>query len=418
MLFSRALTNGECLGSGDFHLTFFADITSVFRFARPNATLVSISEDGVKLPQLYLKSDADQLRGRNPPKNLAALEKINGQSASEYLEKLSSNITYHDADARYNSVFSNSVNVGLGADTGGLFASDSVYPGPNTTLTFANGTERQIQNVAVIPAVYNFDNVTNGASFFAAFCQGAQNIVPPKNTTVSPRSPAAAKVSSVPSVPSPSFTATPASSGTPAPKASPSLVGYPKPVFIDNAKMASGYYVEGQNYSDIAVLVVPSFLPETGKDGSLNKGFINVQATVANFLADAVKQNKKKLVIDLRKNGGGFIDLGFELFKQLFPTVEPYAATRYRAHDAFHFFSAAQQDIAANGTNRDGRANITDIDDADNGLQSPYFWANVLDENRQPYKSYKDYYGPEIIHGDTFTSVRRQNVSYYHHRLF
>lgn len=175
--------------------------------------------------------------------------------------------------------------------------------------------------------------------------------------------------------------------------------------------MASGYYVEGQNYSDVAVLVVPSFMPETTKEGTLDKGFLNVQSTVRNFLADAKKQNKNKLVIDLRKNGGGFIDLGFELFKQLFPTVEPYAASRYRAHDAFHFYSAAQEDLAANGTARDGKANVTDIDDADNGLQSPYFWKNVLDENRVPYKTYKDYYGPETIHGDTFTSVRRQNVS-------
>ncbi|KAH7411774.1 hypothetical protein DE146DRAFT_254437 [Phaeosphaeria sp. MPI-PUGE-AT-0046c] len=397
--------------AGDFHLAFLADITEIFIFARPNASLVSISEDGIKLPELYLKSDADQLRRPNPPTNLAALRKINGQSTSEYLEQLSSNTSYHDADARYNNIFSNSVNIGLGLDTGGIFALNSAYPGPNTTLTFANGTVRQIQNVAVIPSIYNFDNVTSGKSFFSTFCQGRLDLLPTVSNTIKSRSPVSAKASLNPSIPSPSFTATPASRATPAPKALPSLIGYPKPAFIDNARMASGYYVEDQKYSDVAVLVVPSFMPETTKNGTMDKGFLNVQTTVRNFLADAVKQNKKKLIIDLRKNSGGFIDVGFELFKQLFPTVEPYAASRYRAHDAFHFFSAAQQDLAANGTNKDGKADETDLDDADNGLQSPYFWANVLDENRQPYKSYKDYYGPEIVHGDTFTSVRRQNFS-------
>ncbi|RYE82081.1 MAG: hypothetical protein EOO65_05960 [Methanosarcinales archaeon] len=49
--------------------------------------------------------------------------------------------------------------------------------------------------------------------------------------------------------------------------------------------------------------------------------------------------------------------------------------------------------------------------DADIGIESPFLWSNILDENHEPYKTYRDYYGPETLNGDTFTSVRRYNVS-------
>ena len=68
-----------------------ADITNIFHFSRPGATLVSISKDGVALPEVYLKSDADKLRGSKPPNNLSELDTINGQKVAEFLETLSSN---------------------------------------------------------------------------------------------------------------------------------------------------------------------------------------------------------------------------------------------------------------------------------------------------------------------------------------
>jgi hypothetical protein len=159
--------------------------------------------------------------------------------------------------------------------------------------------------------------------------------------------------------------------------------------------------VNGSDYADVAVLVLPAFDPEN---------FTLAQRLLRDFLADATRRNKKRLVIDLRGNGGGIIDFGFELFKQLFPTVEPYGAARYRAHDAIYQYSAALADLAVNGTDQDGKTS-DEFDDADNGIQTPFLWSNILDENLQPYETFNDYYGPETLNGDNFTSVRRYNVS-------
>jgi hypothetical protein len=402
-----------CIAAGDFHLQYIPDITTVFQFGRPGGQIVSISEDGIALPKLYLATDMPKdAKGKITG---SPVVKINGQNATEYIQRLSEGTKYHDADTRYNTAFPNPALAALGSDSGGLSLSHYVYDGPNTTYVFANGTEKVIDNLAFIPAVFDFSKVTDGHSFFEAFCTG------PPDTTVQPAAPIASsakpsansKASVTPQASSVLKPASAAASATPKP--SPSLVGYPKPVFIQESKKVSGYYLGDSNYKDVAVLVLPAFDPTSTTSKStlepLVEGFVNTQDLLRKFFADAVKQNKKKLVIDLRGNGGGTIDMGFELFKQLFPTVEPYGAARYRAHDAFHYYSALVADVALEGDDKDGKVGM-EWDDADYGIQSTFLWSNILDENLKPYKTYKDYYGPETLHNDTFTSVRRYNVSY------
>ena len=382
------------------------DITNVFQFARPAGQLVSISEDGVSLPELYVASDLP--KDANGKITGAAVVKINGDNATTVLEKYSDGTNYHDADARYNTVFPNPSLTALETDSGGLSLTHYIYPGPTTNFTFANGTQKVIDNVAFIAPNFDFTHVSDGPSFFEAFCTG------PLQPTVDP--PAAAASSSKPSTSSKaSPSSKPSSVASATPRPSPSLLGYPKPIFIHGSKLLSGYEISGNDYKDTAVLVAPGFLissidPTYAKD-PVTRGFVEAQALLRQFLADAVKQNKKKLVIDLRGNGGGLIDFAFEMFKQLFPTVEPYGGARYRAHEAFHYYSALVADVALEGGERDGK--ISDAwDDADYGVQSNFLWSNVLDENLKPFKSYKDYYGPDTINGDTFTSIRRYNVSH------
>jgi hypothetical protein len=117
--------------------------------------------------------------------------------------------------------------------------------------------------------------------------------------------------------------------------------------------------------------------------------------------------------LDLRGNGDGTIDFGFELFKQLFPTVEPYGAARCRAHDAFHLYSALTAVVAVDSVDQDGVPSMN-LTDADNGIRSSFLWSNVLDKNDKPYKNYQDYHGPNTINRDTSTSIRRYKVSHIH----
>ncbi|KAF2826510.1 hypothetical protein CC86DRAFT_293001 [Ophiobolus disseminans] len=385
--------------AGDFHLHYIPDITNIFQFARPNGELVSISEDGVSLPKLYLASDLP--KDANGKITGSEITKINGKIATEAIQEWSNHTRYHDADARYNTIFPNPALSALGTPNGGLSYSHYVYAGPSTNYTFANNSGKTIENVAVIPAIYDFSKVTDGVSFFKAFCNG-----PTRPSTLS-----SAKRSGSSNA-SPSSKPNTVASATPRP--SPALLGYPKPEFIHDSKVVSGYYMSGNEYKDVAVLVLPGFAPTSVSPSwtqNINTGgFVETQGLVRKFFADAVKQNKKKLVIDLRGNGGGTIDMGFELFKQLFPAIEPYGAARYRAHDAFHYYSALVADVALEGDDKDGKVGVK-WDDADYGIQSTFLWSNILDENLKPYKAYRDYYGPETINGDTFTSQRRYNVS-------
>lgn len=386
--------------AGDFHLQYIPDITSVFTFARLGGQLVSISADGLALPKIYLYSDLPRAATGNV--TASAVTKINGQNATEVLQKFSEGTKYHDADTRYNTVFPNPVHEALGSDSGGLWVSHYIYAGPTTTYTFENGTETTFDNFAVINSQYDFSKVKDGASFFKAFCSGPQASLEPSTS---------AKPSATPKD-SPTPKASAVASATPKPL--PSLTGYPKPEIIHDSKQVSGYYLSDGSYKDTAVLALPSFnvIPTKPDEDIKTAGFKEAQALLRNFLADSTKAGKKKLVIDLRGNGGGLVDVGFELFKQLFPTIEPYGASRYRAHEAFHYYSAIVADVAVEG-NKDGKLS-TDWDDADFGMQSTFLWSNILDENLQNYKSYKDYYGPEILNGDTFTSVRRFNVGFSH----
>lgn len=125
--------------SGDFHLTFFTDITQIFKFARLNGAVVSFSEDGVSLPKIYLESDIRLARFSNV--KASPVVAINGVEAAKYLEQFSSGLNYHDTDARYNNMFSNpALSAMYSQYIDGSFAYSYVYDGPSTVYTFANGT--------------------------------------------------------------------------------------------------------------------------------------------------------------------------------------------------------------------------------------------------------------------------------------
>lgn len=74
------------------------------------------------------------------------------------------------------------------------------------------------------------------------------------------------------------------------------------------------------------MLAVPSFVGTTDDELPFQK--VNTY-----FINEAVARGKKKLIIDVSANGGGTILQGYDLFKQLFPQILPYGATRFRAHE-------------------------------------------------------------------------------------
>jgi C-terminal processing protease CtpA/Prc len=103
--------------------------------------------------------------------------------------------------------------------------------------------------------------------------------------------------------------------------AAPTIAGYPFPVIRDNgSNTTSGYFLNGTGYEDVAVLAVTSFSP--GGDIGFVAYMTDFQRVVQEFLALCKTNGKKKLVIDLAANGGGYIVAGYELFNQVGAAVD------------------------------------------------------------------------------------------------
>jgi hypothetical protein len=188
----------------------------------------------------------------------------------------------------------------------GRFTAPLFYPGPNTTLTFANVTSRTLVNSATINV--NLTGIVTGDDMYSSFC------TPSAPSTIGSATSAVVQSTGL-------ATASPTSTPTPLPTAP----GYPYPVIKHPGNFVAGYFLNGIGYDDVAVLAMPSFEP-TGSDAE--DGF---QAIVEAFLAAAVEAKMTKLIVDVSANGGGDIDLGWDTFAQLFPSMRPNTLGNSRA---------------------------------------------------------------------------------------
>ncbi|KAF1961359.1 hypothetical protein CC80DRAFT_500635 [Byssothecium circinans] len=434
------------ISTGDFHLRWKADILEPFTFGRAGAALTSLSKDGLAFPEVWLVSDVNRRKRSNMIESqISPIKSINGQDAVKYLQNISTQNQYHDPDARYNRLFINKPRLGAGYLTNnGPFWEDGLYDGPTTELEFKNGTKQALPNVATIERNFDFRGVESGESFFKKFCTGGPSMnedvvsnsittsrilstltsAAAKSThTVSKREDRSSLSSKASSAAKSAIEMTPIR-GTPTKTISrvssiatttrstavatatgaSGLTGYPKAEFVSDSLAFSGYYLNDTGYDDVAVLAVPDFQPTTRKNIFL--GLVQVQKLLRTFFAQTTEKKKNRLVIDLRGNGGGTIDMGFEFFRQLFPTIEPYGGARYRAHDAFKILSASLAAIDANQTVKAINKVVSQKVENDN-----FVWNNVLNANLSNFKSFDDYYGPYTLNDDTFTSIRRYNFS-------
>lgn len=82
------------------------------------------------------------------------------------------------------------------------------------------------------------------------------------------------------------------------------MLGHPEtPIVKDSNNAVAGYFLNGTQYNDTAVLYVASFDNENFND-PLEYAFTFVNTT-RDFFAAVKAANKTKLVIDLSGNGGG-----------------------------------------------------------------------------------------------------------------
>jgi hypothetical protein len=293
----------------------------------------------------------------------SAVTTIDGQEVVTFLEDVSRTQNLQDPDALYNLVFTELASVSINGEGSSTFVTNGgiKYVGAETTLIFENGTSRTFQNTAGLRQ--NFTGIDTGEDYYAKFCT-------PSKTTEE----AAASSTAPPEEPLPGE---PTATETPAPE--PTATGYPYPVIKHSKNVVGGYYLNG---TDVAVLSIPSFNTELDADTQ------EFQAVVQKFLAQAVKDGKKKLVIDLQANGGGSVILGYDLFLQLFPNLRPYGATNLRASEYVDVMGTVASELIG----QIDQNNLTALQQI--GADDFYNYRASLNENNKPYKSWEDYYGP------------------------
>ncbi|KAJ4286656.1 hypothetical protein N0V90_012908 [Kalmusia sp. IMI 367209] len=372
----------------DGHFVYVPDVVGeIFNWARP-VPLVSVSEDGKALPKPYVYADVLAESYGNASFAPSAIVKINGEDATEFLENWSQRGSLQDRDALYNNVFYELATVSLGPTGSGIgtFAGSGrgkwVYPGPETELEFENGTTVTYTNVARV--LVSLDGVTDGESLYQKYfaIQGTSTIAEsPSNSSV----PTASATASATSIPAP---------------------GYPPPIYREEHNLIGGYYLE-DDYSDIAVLSVPSFV-------SLESAEIPFQQVGEKFLAAAKAAGKKKLIIDVSANGGGTILQGYDLYKQLFPKgIGHAAADRFRAFESTdllgQYYSRASEALPRELVEPTPNETLYILEY--DVVASVFNYQTDLNESDQNFPNWEAKYGPVEKHGDNFSSLFRWNLS-------
>jgi hypothetical protein len=354
--------------SYDGHLSFEGMAYSgAFAWRRlREIALISASQDG-KAPKIWAVQDFNKT-GFTP----SAVTQINGKNVVEFLEQESQQHQYHDPDARYNVLF-----YMPSAGAFGRFVSPSVYPGPSTTVTFENGTTRTLVNNAIIQDTDAWQYIGSGRTFYQTYIvpsgltkrkikKRSPNALPlkfdhPKDVTLSRRS---------------------------------NPAGFPRPIVAhsDDDVPLAAYFINTAA-GEIGVLMIQTF---NTPDSSSAEEF---QLVVQEFLAQCVERKTKRVVIDLRGNGGGKILLGYDTFKQFFPKEEPQLLSRYRGHDASQVL----------GESLSSYRTITTL----NGdfFTSPFNYNSYLDKDLQAFDNWQDMYPPDTFNKDKFTSLLRYNLS-------
>lgn len=308
---------------------------------------------------------------------------LNGDDPVQTIEELSLLGALQDRDALYNTMFfSPAFYAANKGDWQGYYGASGrfgyIWPGPSTAVTFENGTTVNYRTTARV--VGNFSGIFDGASFYAKYCSGTQPV-----TEVA-----------TPTTPGPTSTPTSTSTATPTPTgrltASPPL-GYPTPVVIASDQSAAGYYLPD---SDVAVLALLTYEPEIPAE---------FQLVVQTFLADAKAAGKRKLVVDVSANGGGYIFQGHDTFRQLFPQIQQDGFNRFRSNSVLQIAARQFSGAIPNGFDPETSPNDTLI----NIYESYENFRFDLNLTNQSFVDVGAKFSTDTFNGDNFTQIHRWN---------
>lgn len=250
-------------------------------------------------------------------------------------------------DLRYNRVFPALARslTGTPVDENGIWARTADWSdGSQVTLKFSNGTTQTVAKTAA-PKERLF-SYANGTRLYQVHC------IPRGLPTAEASSPNAEEASSVP--------------------------GLPDTQWRNSANSIAGYFSNLTGLEDTGVIFLPTFSSSPREAAQV----------AIEFLHNATIAGKKNILIDVAANPGGFLSIGLDLFRILFPDVFPYTATRYRAHDAAEYLTKA----FSRSTTQDS-SNIF----AYKEMISP--------DQKTGFSSWEDLYGPHEVLGSPSSSL-------------
>ncbi|KAF2801707.1 peptidase S41 family protein [Mytilinidion resinicola] len=350
---------------GHFNFNGMA-FNGAFRWRRSRQiALVSGSQDG-GIPKLYAIQDFNKTNAGYTP---SAVTKINGEDAVTFIGKEAPLSTYHDPDTRWNAMFYMQA-----AESYGYFTNPRYYPGPTTNITFENGTEHSYINAAVVLDPQAWSYIEDGKSFY--------------QTYITPSSTGNSKIKKR----DPSFPPTLLEHPRDLDLALTRRyvpINYPEPVVAHSASDVNmgGYFI-----NDYGVLMMQTFSTESVSDA------LEFQSVIQTFISEAVSRKTKKIIIDVRDNGGGKIFLGYDAYKQFFPTEEPQLQSRYRAADANDLLGEKISTLGFSTRNGDL-------------FTSPFNYHSYDDAELKPFTSWDDMTPPTSFNNDNFTNLLRYNLS-------
>lgn len=172
---------------------------------------------------------------------------------------------------------------------------------------------------------------------------------------------------------------------------------YPTPYMeLSDYTMAGWFFNDSSDYDQVAVLAVRAFSTGVKPD--------DFPKALKKFFDHCRETNKTHLIIDLSDNPGGVIQTGYELFKQLFPTLQLYSTGNMRASDQLNIMGEYFTPWSHNHT--DDQAQYL------NTVESvPFDGTDYLNASGTNFASWQEFYGPVAVHGGNFTNLNRYNLN-------
>ncbi|KAJ5772405.1 Interphotoreceptor retinol-binding [Penicillium odoratum] len=328
----------------DGHLAFQLCSQSIFSF-QIDLPLISISSDGLSLPEVFTLSDARAQKSGS--KDVSSIESINGTAVADYLELYALSQSLQDRDAQYNRVFPALARIftNTPTDQNGIWATNGAWTeGSELTIKYSNGTSQTVQKTA--KPMERYFSYQNGTELYNINCL-------------------------------PQSLPTEASSDAGAEQAS-EVTGLPDATLGNPEGSIAGYFSNLTSLQDTAILFLPTFASSPSQ----------VARVTVNFLQNAIAAGKKNILIDVTANPGGYMSTGIDMSRIFFPSSFPYTATRFRAHDAAKYLTQAYSQ--------------------DNTKDSSNIFAYremVTPSQDTGFSSWEDLYGPHDVLGSSSSSL-------------